>query len=95
MKEKKLTFYIVYCDDYKPEFFTSEKEAAREVDEYIDYVYDQLSERYEDERACAHEVFEQNRSTPNRSWVGVLNLHIHAGYFVQKVFDSPSDLIES
>lgn len=95
MKEKKLTVYLVQCDGYEPEVFTSEKEAAREVGEYIDYVYDQLGELYEDERVCAHGVFEQNRSTPNRLWVGVLNLHLHAGYFIKEILVSPSDLMES
>lgn len=94
MKEKKLTVYLVHCDDYKPEVFTSEKEAAREVRECIDDVYDQLGELYEDERAYAHGVFEQNRSTPNHLWVGVLTSHIHAGYFIKEIL-SPSDLIES
>ena len=107
MKGRKLKLYLVQCGDWDPEVFTSEKEAAREVGEYIDYVYDQLGELYEDERVSTHKTFEQRRAatqvlrheqdifTPKKLWIGVRNLNVHAGYFVQNVFDSPSDLIES
>lgn len=94
MKGRKLTLYLVQCGDWEPEVFTSEKEAAREVGEYIDYVYDQLGELYEDERTSAQKTFEQCRSTKS-SWVGIWNLNVHAGYFIKEVLVSPLDLMES
>lgn len=106
MKKRKLTLYLVQRGDWDPEVFTSEKEAAREVGEYIDYVYDQLGELYEDERVSTHKTFEQKRAatqdlwheqdifTPKKLWIGVWNLNVHAGYFVQEVFVSPLSLME-
>ena len=106
MKRRKLTLYLVQRGDWDPEVFTSEKEAVREVGEYIDYVYDQLGELYEDERVSTQKTFEQRRAatqdlwheqdifTPKKLWIGVRNLNVHAGYFVQEVFVSPLSLME-
>lgn len=68
MKKRKLTLYLVQRGDWDPEVFTSEKEAAREVGEYIDYVYDQLGELYEDERVSTHKTFEQRRASTQDLW---------------------------